>query len=73
MSAESVTKSSSDLSILKPSEVASLLRVSRAWIYQAAADGRLPSIRLGDAAGAPLRFVREDIEAWIADARGGAS
>lgn len=57
-----------DLDLMKPAEVASLLKVSRTWVYDAAADGRLPSIRLGHAEG-PLRFVREDVEAWLDDAR----
>ncbi len=53
---------------MKPTEVAVLLRVSRSWVYDAAADGRLPSIRLGNAEG-PLRFVREDVDAWLEEAR----
>jgi excisionase family DNA binding protein len=58
-----------DLSdLLKPAEVARRLKVSRSWVYDAAADGRLPSIRLGAADG-PLRFVRTDLEQWIEDAR----
>ena len=55
--------------LLKPSEVAVRLGVSRSWVYAAAADGRLPSIRLGGTDG-PLRFVPEDLDAWIETARG---
>lgn len=57
-----------DLDLMKPAEVASLLKVSRTWVYDAAADGRLPSIRLGQPDG-PLRFVRADIEEWLDCAR----
>jgi excisionase family DNA binding protein len=55
-------------SLLKPSDVAHQLGVSRAWVYQAAKRGRIPSIRIGGEEG-PLRFVPEDIELWINDAR----
>lgn len=54
--------------LLTPSEVAARLRVSRAWLYEAARTGRIPSIRLGGGEG-PLRFVAEDVDAWIAEAR----
>jgi excisionase family DNA binding protein len=54
--------------LLKPADVARRLKVSRSWVYDAAADGRLPSIRLGTQDG-PLRFVRADLEQWIEDAR----
>ena len=35
------------LSLLKPTEVAHRLGVSRAWVYDAAKQGRIPSIRIG--------------------------
>jgi excisionase family DNA binding protein len=54
--------------LLKPTEVAQRLKVSRSWVYDAAAAGRLPSIRLGAPDG-PLRFVPADLEQWIEDAR----
>jgi excisionase family DNA binding protein len=54
--------------LLKPAEVARKLGVSRSWLYAAAAEGRIPSIRLGGPAG-PLRFVSEDLEDWLARAR----
>lgn len=54
--------------LMKPSEVALMLRVSRSWVYDAAADGRLPAVRLGGPDG-PLRFVRDDIEHWLESAR----
>jgi excisionase family DNA binding protein len=54
--------------LLKPTEVADRLSVSRAWVYEAAKVGRIPAIRIGGEEG-PLRFVAEDIEDWLADAR----
>ena len=55
--------------LLRPNDVARLLSVSRAWGYEAARTGRIPSFRLGGEDG-PLRFVAEDIEQWLAQARG---
>ena len=54
--------------LLKPTEVADRLSVSRAWVYDAAKVGRIPAIRIGGEDG-PLRFVAEDVEDWLADAR----
>ena len=54
--------------LLKPTEVADRLSVSRAWVYEAAKVGRIPAIRIGGDEG-PLRFVAQDIEDWLADAR----
>ncbi len=54
--------------LLRPHEVCRLLGVSRSWLYQAAADGRIPHIRLGSDDG-PIRFVPEDIEQWLENAR----
>jgi excisionase family DNA binding protein len=54
--------------LLKPTEVADRLSVSRAWVYDAAKVGRIPAIRIGGEEG-PLRFVAQDIEDWLADAR----
>jgi excisionase family DNA binding protein len=56
------------LNLLRPTEVADRLGVSRAWVYDAAKRGRIPSIRIGGEEG-PLRFVPEDLELWIDDAR----
>ena len=58
----------SGIDLLKPSDVATRLRVSRTWLYDAAKEGRIPSIRIGGETG-PLRFVPEDIERWVNDAR----
>jgi excisionase family DNA binding protein len=54
--------------LMKPTEVAHQLGVSRSWLYDAAKAGRIPSIRIGGEDG-PLRFVSKDIEHWIDDAR----
>ncbi len=54
--------------LLKPGDVAYRLNVSRSWVYTAASDRRLPSIRLGGGSG-PLRFVADDVEAWLDEAR----
>jgi len=54
-----------DLRLLRPGEVAELLGVSRSWLYAAANEGRIPSVRLGSADG-PVRFPRDALEAWIA-------
>jgi excisionase family DNA binding protein len=54
--------------LLKPTEVARMLGVSRTWLYDAAKDGRIPSVRLGGPDG-PVRFVEEDIEQWLELAR----
>jgi excisionase family DNA binding protein len=55
-------------SLLKPTDLARRLGVSRSWLYDAAKAGRIPSIRIGGEDG-PLRFVPEDIQRWIDDAR----
>ena len=56
--------------LIRPSELMQRLGVSRSWLYQAAKDGRIPSVRLGGPDG-PVRFVADDIEAWIENARAG--
>jgi excisionase family DNA binding protein len=49
--------------------VARRLGVSRTWLYAAAKDGRIPSIRIGGPDG-PLRFVPADLDVWLDQARG---
>jgi len=56
--------------LLRPSDVARELSVSRAWVYEAARTGRIPSVRLGGEDG-PLRFIAADIDTWLAEARAG--
>jgi excisionase family DNA binding protein len=54
--------------LLKPTDLASRLGVSRSWLYDAAKAGRIPSIRIGGEEG-PLRFVPDDIDSWLDQAR----
>lgn len=54
--------------MLRPSQVAAALGVSKTWVYAAATDGRLPCVRLGGARG-PLRFFADDIDRWLEEAR----
>lgn len=54
--------------LLRPADVARRLNVSRTWLYEAAKDGRIPSVRVGGPAG-PVRFVEEDLDRWLAQAR----
>jgi excisionase family DNA binding protein len=54
--------------LLKPTEVARRLGVSRSWVYEAARAGRIPCVRLGGPDG-PVRFVPEDVERWLEQAR----
>ncbi len=54
--------------LIRPGEVAKDLAVSRTWVYDAANAGRIPSIRIGGEQG-PLRFVPEDLDRWIDEAR----
>ncbi len=56
------------LGVLKANDVAQRLAVSRAWVYEAAKTGRIPSVRIGGEDG-PLRFVPEDIDQWLTEAR----
>jgi excisionase family DNA binding protein len=59
---------SSVAQLLKPTDVARRLGVSRSWLYDAAKSGRVPHVRLGGPEG-PLRFIEADLVAWIAQAR----
>ena len=54
--------------LLKPADVCAQLKVSRAWLYRAAADGRIPSLRLGGPDG-PVRFEPQEIAAWLKSSR----
>lgn len=62
------TQSHLTLTLIKPTALAAQLGVSRSWLYEAAKTGRIPSIRIGGEDG-PLRFVPEDIERWLDEAR----
>jgi excisionase family DNA binding protein len=54
--------------LLRPADVCARLKVSRAWVYRAAADGRIPSLRLGGPEG-PLRFEPAALETWLEQCR----
>jgi excisionase family DNA binding protein len=54
--------------LLRPTEVANMLGVSRTWLYDAAKAGRIPSVRLGGPDG-PLRFIEQDLDEWLERAR----
>jgi excisionase family DNA binding protein len=56
------------LQLLTVAEACQLLKVSSSWVYAAAKDGRIPSLRVGGPDG-PLRFVRADLIAHIEEAR----
>lgn len=57
-----------EVGLMKPAEVCRMLAVSRTWVYAAAAEGCIPSVRLGGSDG-PLRFIRTDVEAWLEEQR----
>ena len=57
-----------DTELLKPTDVARRLGVSRSWVYDAAKVGRIPCVRLGGPDG-PLRFLPADVEEWLEEAR----
>ena len=65
---ERLDRSESVPTLLRPSDVAARLGVSRTWLYDAAKDGRIPSIRLGAPDG-PLRFAPDDLRDWIDENR----
>jgi excisionase family DNA binding protein len=50
--------------LIKPSELARELGVSRAWVYESARSGRIPSIRIGGDDG-PLRFAALVLFPWV--------
>ena len=52
--------------LLTPHEAAALLAVRVSWIYDAVRGDRLPCVRIGR----HVRFLRSDLERWIADQRG---
>ena len=51
--------------LLKPDQAAALLAVRTSWVYEAVRNGRLPCLRIGR----HVRFLRSDLERWLADKR----
>ena len=62
------TMANLDADLLKPTDVAARLRVSRSWVYEAAKTRRIPCVRLGGPDG-PLRFLPADVDRWLERAR----
>jgi len=52
-----------DKLLLKPTEVAEVLRIGRSLVYGMLATGELPSIRVGRC----IRVPKESLEKWISD------
>lgn len=52
-----------DKLLLKPIEVAEVLRIGRSLVYVMLATGELPSIRIGRC----IRIPRASLEKWIID------
>jgi excisionase family DNA binding protein len=50
-------------------QAAAYLGVRPSWLYEAAREGRVPVVRLGK----HLRFLKEDLDAWIAKHRSEAA
>jgi excisionase family DNA binding protein len=48
-------------SLLDVASLAEYLGVSRSWVYQAAANGELPVVRIGSL----LRFEPQAVQAWL--------
>ncbi len=57
------------MTLLRAEEVAERFRVSRAWVYELAKRGELPSVRFGHRA---VRFPAEQVEVWLRERMTGA-
>ena len=55
--------------LLDAHQAAGILSVRPSWIYDAARRGELPRVRLGK----HVRFLRSDLERWVAGQRHGAT
>ncbi|WP_372789144.1 helix-turn-helix domain-containing protein [Paraconexibacter sp.] len=62
-----LTRPSLQEPLLTAADAAQLLAVRVSWIYEATRDGRLPHIHVGR----HIRFLRSDLEAWVAKQRAG--
>ena len=54
-----------DEPLLTAPVAAEMLSVRTSWVYDAARSGELPCVRLGK----HLRFLRSDLERWVAEQR----
>lgn len=61
MSETAVAESRTDSSLKDVKWLADFLGVSKSWVYQASAAGRLPCVRVG----ALLRFDPRTIASWV--------
>ena len=48
-------------------QAAAYLGVRPSWVYEATREGRIPCVRLPG--GKHLRFLQEDLDAWISEHR----
>lgn len=55
--------------LLDATAAADLLAVRPSWIYEAVRAGRLPHVKIGR----HIRFLRSDLESWVATRRVGAT
>jgi excisionase family DNA binding protein len=62
---DSATTSVPAARLFTPQRTAEYLDVRPSWVYEAARTRRLPHLKLGK----HLRFLQEDLDAWIAEQR----
>ena len=62
---DSATTSVREARLFTPQRTAEYLGVRPSWVYEQARNGRLPHLKLGK----HLRFLQEDLDAWIAEQR----
>lgn len=60
-------KPTEGVALLRPTDVAKQLNVSRSWVYAAVADGRLPHVKLP---GGLLRFHPDEINKLVTGVNG---
>jgi excisionase family DNA binding protein len=53
--------------LIDAGEAAALLSVRPSWVYEAARGDKLPHLKIGR----HLRFLRSDLERWVAEQRRG--
>jgi excisionase family DNA binding protein len=53
--------------LLSAPQAAAVLSVRTSWVYDAARSGSLPCVRVGK----HVRFLRSDLERWVAEQRHG--
>jgi len=53
--------------LLDAAQVATVLRLSRTWVYHLIEHEGLPAFRIGSGQRGRLRFLKADVEAWLAN------